>query len=74
MLWNRDTGDVTNVGNLQRGQFRLHPIGPLGLSEGCITITDVQGFAKLAKALREKGADVPVRGQTFKAYGTVEVK
>jgi hypothetical protein len=33
--WN----DTLSVGGVTRGGFRLHPEGPLGRSEGCITIT-----------------------------------
>ncbi len=74
MLWNKDTGDSTYVGNVKRGQFRLHPIGPLGLSEGCITVTNPTTFERFAAFLRKNGADLPVPGSSLKAYGTVEVK
>jgi hypothetical protein len=74
MLWNAASGDSTFVGKVKRGAFRLHPIGPLGLSEGCITVTDVEGFNKLAAALRRSGPNLPVPGTTMKAYGTVEVR
>lgn len=36
----RDDGTVNDrtwINGIMRGQFRLHPIGPLGLSEGCVT-------------------------------------
>ncbi|WP_186258332.1 DUF2778 domain-containing protein [Burkholderia gladioli] len=74
MLWNASTGDSTYVGNVKRGQFRLHPMGQLRLSEGCITVTNPTTFDRLAEYIRKNGADLPVPGSMFKAYGTVDVK
>ncbi|HUB90381.1 MAG TPA: DUF2778 domain-containing protein [Dyella sp.] len=74
MLWNPATGDTTFVGKIKRGQFRIHPEGPRRLSEGCITVTDIEGFKKFAAFLRKRGADLPVPGTTMKAYGTVVVQ
>lgn len=74
MLWNQTTGDSTFVNGVKRGAFRLHPEGPLRLSEGCITLANPRGFDSLAKALRTRGADLPVPGTPYRAYGTVEVK
>ncbi|WP_186148727.1 DUF2778 domain-containing protein [Burkholderia gladioli] len=73
-LWNASTGDSTYVGKVKRGHFRLHPMGPRRLSEGCITVTNPTTFDRLADFLRASGADLPVPGSSFKAYGTVEVK
>ncbi len=73
-LWNASTGDSTYVGRVKRGHFRLHPMGPRRLSEGCITVTNPTTFDRLADFLRSSGADLPVPGSSFKAYGTVEVK
>lgn len=74
MLWNKATGDSTLVNGVVRGQFRLHPEGRLRLSEGCITLADRHGFNALARRLRARGADLPVPGTSYRAYGTVEVK
>lgn len=74
MLWRKDTGDTTIVNGVKRGQFRLHPMGRLHLSEGCITISNPYSFNKLAAHIRKQGATVTVPGSRFKAYGTVEVK
>ena len=38
MLWNAHGGDVTNVHGIRRGNFRLHPDGPLHESDGCLTV------------------------------------
>ncbi|WP_206951618.1 DUF2778 domain-containing protein [Trinickia acidisoli] len=74
MLWNPATGDSTFVNGVKRSVFRLHPEGPLRLSDGCITVANLYSFAVLAKGLRSRGADLPVPGAPFRAYGTVEVK
>jgi hypothetical protein len=77
MLW-RDNGngkveDSTLFNGVMRGQFRLHPIGPLGLSEGCITVMDVNQFDSLRDyLLRSPQAFVP--GTSIRYYGTVTVK
>lgn len=74
MLWNPKTGDSTMVDGVKRGAFRLHPVGPMGLSEGCITIANPGQFKQLATYLRGQGATIPVPGSPSKAYGTVEVR
>lgn len=33
-LWNPDGGDTTMINGIKRGEFRLHPMGPLRLSHG----------------------------------------
>jgi hypothetical protein len=45
MLWNPNTGDSTMINGVKRGNFRLHPMGPRGLSEGCITVVDPSDLA-----------------------------
>ncbi|MFM0603671.1 DUF2778 domain-containing protein [Paraburkholderia sediminicola] len=74
MLWNPVSGDTTNINGVRRGNFRLHPMGPLRLSEGCITVTSPDAFDVLQKYIRSQGLTVPVPGSTMRAYGTVEVK
>lgn len=66
--------DETYVNGVRRGAFRLHPIGPRGRSEGCITLASPEGFRQLSTYLRGKGATLAVPGTTLKAYGTVEVR
>jgi hypothetical protein len=73
----RDDGvvdDETVVDGIKRGAFRLHPIGPLGLSEGCITMSDIHQFERLRAALMKQGPTVMVPGSGVRAYGTIEVK
>ncbi|RKR39038.1 DUF2778 domain-containing protein [Paraburkholderia sp. BL17N1] len=74
MLWNPVSGDTTNINGIKRGNFRLHPMGVLRLSEGCITVTQPNDFERLQKYIRSRGRTLPVPGTTMKAYGTVEVK
>ncbi|TKC80419.1 DUF2778 domain-containing protein [Trinickia terrae] len=74
MLWNGRTGDSTYVGRVKRGSFRLHPVGRMRLSDGCITVMSPPKFAQFADALRKSGADISVPGTTLKAYGTVDVQ
>lgn len=71
----RDDGvidDVTSIGKVQRGAFRLHPIGPRGLSEGCITLASPAAFERLRVKLKA-GPVIPIPGTTGTAYGTVTV-
>lgn len=73
-LWNTKTGDTTIINGVKRGHFRLHPMGPRRLSEGCITVVNPHSFERLADYLRSQGAQLPVPGTGLKAYGTVEVR
>ena len=65
--------DVTSIDGVVRGGFRLHPIGPLGLSEGCITLFHLSDFVRLRDALKKEGVStaIPSGGA---AYGTVDVR
>ncbi|ASL44626.1 hypothetical protein bAD24_I14170 [Burkholderia sp. AD24] len=74
MLWREGTGDVTIINGVKRGAFRLHPVGPQKLSEGCITLVNPVRFNVLANYLRQQGATLPVPGATLKAYGYVDVR
>jgi hypothetical protein len=57
---------------LRRGQFRLHPKGPRGLSKGCLTIDHASDFGLLHQLLKKTKME-PVPGTDFMAYGTVQV-
>jgi hypothetical protein len=57
---------------LLRGQFRLHPKGPRGISEGCITLERKSDFYVLHRLLRTtKAEEIP--STTIMSYGTVQV-
>ncbi|UZS62426.1 DUF2778 domain-containing protein [Pseudomonas syringae] len=71
----RDDGhvdDETFVNNVSRQNFRLHPVGPLGLSEGCVTLTSKIAFDLLSIYLRNMDGDrIPGAGQKY--YGVLDV-
>ncbi|PRY08731.1 DUF2778 domain-containing protein [Paraburkholderia sp. BL25I1N1] len=73
-LWNPVSGDTTNIDGVERGNFRLHPMGSLQLSHGCITVKNPYEFERLQIYIRSRGRTLPVPRTTMKAYGTVEVK
>ncbi|HTH61615.1 MAG TPA: DUF2778 domain-containing protein [Paraburkholderia sp.] len=74
MLWHERTGDSAFVEGIRRGSFRLHPAGPQNLSKGCITVVSPAQFDLLQRYIRSRVPDKPVPGQTFNAYGTVDVQ
>lgn len=65
--------DTTYCEAVKRGQFRLHPKGPLGRSEGCITINEPGDFVHI-RALLKGTNTVRVPGTELSAYGLVVVK
>ncbi|CRG49165.1 DUF2778 domain-containing protein [Yersinia wautersii] len=71
----RDDGkidDYTWINNVERGNFRLHPIGPMGVSMGCITLQHAADFQVLRKALLHTQT-IAVNGTKLMAYGCIEV-
>ena len=66
------SNDFMTVKGVTRGNFRLHPEGRLGISEGCITLVNQADFDRLAKQLREQvPGTIPNTSTPY--YGTVEV-
>lgn len=59
--------------DVERGNFRLHPKGPRGISEGCITLERASDFAALRKLILEGGSSA-ISGSTLQAYGIVNVR
>ncbi len=57
---------------VKRGQFRLHPKGPSGRSEGCIVIDNSTYFLHL-RTLLKSTSPVAVPGSPLRAYGKVVV-
>lgn len=55
-----------------RGQFRLHAKGPLGLSEGCITLERDVDFDFLRRSLLKTEREL-IPGTKLMSYGTVQV-
>ena len=65
--------DETYCNKVKRGSFRLHPKGPRGISEGCITIEKFADFQRI-RALLKNTATITVPGSELKAYGKIIVK
>ncbi|EFW82838.1 MULTISPECIES: DUF2778 domain-containing protein [Pseudomonas syringae group] len=71
----RDDGsidDATVVNNVTRGNFRLHPIGPMGLSEGCVTMTSEIAFNQLSIYLHNMDGD-RIPGTEKRYFGILDV-
>ncbi|NIF55246.1 DUF2778 domain-containing protein [Burkholderia sp. Ax-1724] len=65
--------DWTFVGSVRRGNFRLHPVGRTGESDGCITLPSREQFNALRSYLKaQPPAFVP--GTVTRCYGMVEVQ
>jgi Tlde1 domain len=71
---NSASGDSTVINGVTRGAFRMHQIGDLRFSKGCVTVVDPSAFDRLERYLRSRKPDLPVPGTTLKAYGTQEVR
>lgn len=65
--------DETWCQQVKRGRFRLHPKGPRGVSEGCITIDQATDFQRLMVILRA-GKPTTVADGQFSAWGEVAVR
>jgi len=57
---------------VQRGQFRLHPKGPRGLSQGCITLERQEDFVRLRDLLRCTTRET-IPGTDLTTYGMLVV-
>lgn len=64
--------DETWCESVKRGEFRLHPKGTFGISEGCIVVDEMRKFIELRSLLLSKPAQKP-HGLNFAALGIVEV-
>ena len=64
--------DSTLCDKVVRGNFRLHPKGPLGLSEGCITIDAVKDFIAIRKQLKALPKQA-IPNSSFTTYAKVIV-
>ncbi len=66
--------DYTFIEGVERGNFRLHPIGPLGVSKGCITLQHRSDFLKIRQALMTYTyGNTTIPGTDLYTYGTIEV-
>lgn len=70
----RDDGkidDYTWINGVQRGNFRLHPPGPSGVSLGCITLQHRSDFLSIRQALlATQQKELP---NVLMSYGMIEV-
>lgn len=64
--------DYAWINGVERGNFRLHPIGGAGHSFGCITLQSRSEFQTLRQALLHT-TTVPAGNSGLKAYGWIEV-
>ena len=64
--------DVTICDKVIRGQFRLHPKGTLGISQGCIVIEEADRFQFL-RAILKTSAQQKIPGTSIMTYGRVVV-
>jgi hypothetical protein len=65
--------DETFCNGVVRGNFRLHPRGRSGLSEGCVTLKETQDFSTLTGILRHT-PPTPIKNSELRAYGLLVVK
>ncbi|PTB20932.1 hypothetical protein C9I57_09360 [Trinickia symbiotica] len=65
--------DWTSVNGIRRGNFRLHPVGPRRLSDGCIALVSPSQFEILRDRLKS-ASTISIPGTTMRAYGTVDVR
>lgn len=65
--------DETWCEQVKRGQFRLHPEGPLGISQGCIVLKRQADFQVLRSVLRGQDGH-PIQGIDLLAWGKVTVR
>lgn len=63
--------DHTFIGHVRRGNFRLHPAGYKGVSEGCITLSRLADFMLLHDVLLNTPTIQVTASLT--AFGTVQV-
>ncbi|MDU4940193.1 MAG: DUF2778 domain-containing protein [Mixta calida] len=63
--------DYTWINGVKRGNFRLHPAGPMGVSLGCITLQHRTDFIAIRHALLSTPQIKLANG--LQSYGTIEV-
>jgi hypothetical protein len=64
--------DTAYFRDVKRGEFRLHPKGPRGLSLGCVVIDQHADFDRLRSMLLSHGSQSVV-GSDLKAFGILTV-
>lgn len=64
--------DETFCNSVKRGNFRLHPKGITGRSEGCVVIDSLSDFGHLKTMLKGAKQEI-IPGTEINAYGTLKV-
>lgn len=67
-----DIDDYTFIEEVKRGNFRLHPAGFRGISNGCITFVNTSHYNTLRAALLMQPT-FKIEGTQLAALGTVQV-
>lgn len=65
--------DEVYCNSVKRGNFRLHPKGIRGISEGCITVESHTDYYAVRSVIKNS-QQVSVPGSALKAYGRVVVR
>lgn len=65
--------DETFCNEVKRGNFRLHPKGITGRSEGCVVVAKESDFFHL-RAILTSAKPVSVPGTKLKAYGRLVIR
>ena len=65
--------DKTICDRIQRGQFRLHPKGTAGISQGCVVIDSIADFYHLRTLLKGTSSQ-KIKGTDMMTYGRLIVK
>lgn len=66
-----EINDWTFIDKVERGNFRLHPAGYRGISEGCITLASPGHYEIVRSALLKTSTKLVSSSLT--AYGTIQV-
>lgn len=64
--------DFVFCDSIKRGQFRLHPKGRLGISEGCITIDNMNDYSQIRNYILNS-PKYPIPNSAYLTYGIVAV-
>jgi hypothetical protein len=66
--------DQAFVDGTRRGAFRLHPLGPLGISTGCVVLQHPAEFERLRSALvASRSIPIPGVALPVRQFGTLVV-
>ncbi|WP_425595766.1 DUF2778 domain-containing protein [Pseudoalteromonas aliena] len=64
--------DSTFCEKVKRGQFRIHPEGPLGISQGCVTFKTMSDFRTFSSIIKSSGK-TKIPSTSIESYGKLTV-